>query len=555
MVIEEENLSDDIPGGLTQLGSLSGGFACDFPSCGYICGRKCGSFEFLEANFDFLIEYLVRNNCQSDSLASCGENIVQWSCKDYPPEEAEFIAMLNLYNPIAYPSFSFFYGMASHADTCVAGSENIDRISWVKLMGPTWIKYKGGVETLKNLPCLKDLDLEFSNSNGPEVDSGLLDRLEVLENINKLTIRCDGISLYNVLEIFHGSSLPESWAKLVSLRRFTFRAEDLYILLPSIFGGMRNLEHLDVCTNSYGDMLQDLVLDTRIQLCRVPGEVVLCGQRLEEVENCPVLFGLVIEILWGPFICFVALMGALMACEGCKGMLSEVQSSYVFYLLIPAIIFVADIAIDLTLIVVLWASKSSFIMLGIVMVHYAVAIGFFGWCLGKTGVQEARVWHSNVVEPDPGFLDAWFHTSWLYSGAGWFAKVIVVLPLGSILVDFLSFVSVLTGSPLNSLTSSIDLPRYFHARIMIESFVEAPLQAVFQTVAFWLSSGGVLWFDISVGLFTLSMVASFVSILAGMVKFGCKRLENASGVEATPQVHGNGSRANGAEVSEPLLFN
>ncbi|GMH37022.1 hypothetical protein BSKO_04895 [Bryopsis sp. KO-2023] len=132
---------------------------------------------------------------------------------------------------------------------------------------------------------------------------------------------------------------------------------------------MRNLEHLDVCPNSYGDMLHDLALDTGIQLCRVPGDVVLCGQRLEEVENCPVLFGLIIEILW---------------------------------------------------------------------------------------VLEAL---------------------------------------------------------------------------------------------------GVLRFDISVGLFTLSMVASFVSILAGMVKFGCKRLENASGPETTPQVHENGICANGAEVSGPLLSN
>ncbi|GMH35621.1 hypothetical protein BSKO_03489 [Bryopsis sp. KO-2023] len=82
-------------------------------------------------------------------------------------------------------------------------------------------------------------------------------------------------SKLQLLEIFHGSSLPESWANLVSLRRFTFRAKNSDILLPSIFGGMRNLEHLDVCTNSYGDMLQDLVFDTRIQLCRTW----FCGQR------------------------------------------------------------------------------------------------------------------------------------------------------------------------------------------------------------------------------------------------------------------------------------
>ncbi|GMH35628.1 hypothetical protein BSKO_03496 [Bryopsis sp. KO-2023] len=73
-----------------------------------------------------------------------------------------------------------------------------------QLMGPTWTKYKGGVETLKNLPLPKRPGFGIFKQQW----DGCRQWLEVLENIHKLTIRCDGISLYNM------SALPANLEEL-----------------------------------------------------------------------------------------------------------------------------------------------------------------------------------------------------------------------------------------------------------------------------------------------------------------------------------------------------
>ncbi|GMH45229.1 hypothetical protein BSKO_13186 [Bryopsis sp. KO-2023] len=324
-------------------------------------------------------------------------------------------------------------------------------------------------------------------------------------------------------------SVPQGWCRATRLRELSISEPKMDPApLPECLE-LINLRLLNVCFKDSGKRLPETL---RLELCSAGG--LYCQRTL---RDC--LDDYAMEILltvWIPFAFFALVIlpilpvvlskfltggtsrggGGSQLQEWCNWIMEHWAFQWFTKGFLLVFLYLWDIGTDLYVIGVLWGRIAAYIMAAVVAMHFILAFGFFGRKVWKAGLETRKI-DASIKVPDKIFDRVFLH--WAHRGSKFVRvlKVILVSAPGTIAFDTFGLVSRLTGSRLECISSKFDFYAHFESRALTESIVEAPLEAIFQSIVFGIGTNDTLNFGISRRTFLISILGGMFSMTKALV--------------------------------------